>query len=225
MSISLLPDRAEIVRFVHWLHAPGSVIELRALDGRQNTWSGYFDRPDALADWAVKLSANCHAIYVTLNAMDPRLIARRANRVIVCGRTDATTAKANIVRRVNLLIDVDPLRPSGISSTDAEHDAAIAKAHEIAATFAGQRFMVADSGNGAHVLVKIDRPADDGGVVERSLKALAAQFDDAVVHVDTGVHDPARITKLIGTVARKGDCLPQYPHRLSRILQIGGGDA
>jgi len=33
------------------------------------------------------------------------------------------------------------------------------------------------------------------------------------------VFNPARIWKLYGTVSRKGDSIPERPHRLARILE------
>lgn len=227
---SLQPDRAEIIRFLQWLHPDtGAVVELRAFN-RRDVLSGYFDSPDALADAAMALPATCSAVYVTLNRINPELIARRSNRVVICGQAgkDETTADSNVIRRTNLLIDIDPRRASGISSTDEKHAAAIAKAHVVADALSAEgagRFLIADSGNGAHVYFKRDTPHDDGGSTARALKALAARFDDDACQIDTAVFNPARLTKLIGTVARKGDNLPFFPHRLSRILRIGGGDA
>ena len=79
--------------------------------------------------------------------------------------------------------------------------------------------IVADSGNGGHAMYRIELPTDDGGLVQRCLKALAGRFDDAVVKVDTVVYNPARIWKLYGTRACKGDDVDGRPWRLARILQ------
>ena len=78
--------------------------------------------------------------------------------------------------------------------------------------------MFADSGNGAHLLYRVDLPVDDSRFVELSLKALAFQFDDDYVVVDVGNYNPARIWKLYGTLAAKGDSVPERPHRLAHIL-------
>ena len=58
------------------------VVEVRALaDGA--THSGYFDDHEALARAAEALDADpsVAGIYVTLNAVNPALLARRANRI------------------------------------------------------------------------------------------------------------------------------------------------
>src|SRR5262249_24598283 len=76
--------------------------------------------------------------------------------------------------------------------------------------------IVADSGNGYHLLYHIDLPTDDGGLVQRCLTALKAQFPS----VDTSVYNPSRICKLYGTLARKGQETLERPHRQSCILSV-----
>jgi hypothetical protein len=60
-----------------------------------------------------------------LNPVLPALLARSANRIV--DRADKTTTDAEIVQRDWLLVDVDRIRPGGISSTDEE----LACAHEV----------------------------------------------------------------------------------------------
>ncbi|HEY4760661.1 MAG TPA: hypothetical protein VIH42_08785, partial [Thermoguttaceae bacterium] len=78
----------------------------------------------------------------------------------------------------------------------------------------------ADSGNGGHLLYRIDLPADEGGLVQRVLKVLDHQFSDQAVEVDVSVFNPARISKLYGTLACKGDSVPDRPHRIARLLYV-----
>ena len=47
-----------------------------------------------------------------------------------------------------------------------------------------------------------------------------AKFNGNGVTFDTSVHNPARIWKFYGTLACKGDSLPDRPHRLARILEV-----
>ena len=139
------------------------------------------------------------------------------------GKKDSTTSDADILRRRWLPIDIDPLRPSGVSSTDEEHGLALAKADEVARWIAGLGFpepVRADSGNGAHLLYRIDLPNDEAAtaLVKSCLATLDALFSDDRVNVDTANFNAARIWKLYGTVSRKGDNTPDRPHRRSRIL-------
>ena len=78
--------------------------------------------------------------------------------------------------------------------------------------------MVADSGNGAHLLYRVDEPAEDNGLFSKCLQSLDEIFSDDVVDIDTTVHNPARIFKLYGTWACKGDSTEDRPHRISKIL-------
>jgi len=212
---------------VNVLAPDGGVVEVRALaDGV--THSGYFDDYEALARAVEALDADpsVAGIYVTLNSVNPALLARRANRIkLRLSRKDATTADADIIRRRWFPVDIDPVRPSGVSSTDAEHDAALAAAERIAAYLAEQGFgapVRADSGNGAHLLYRIDLPNDEPStaLVKGCLTTLDALFSNEAVTVDTANHNAARIWKLYGTCSRKGDNTPERPHRRARLLAV-----
>ena len=69
-------------------------------------------------------------------------------------------------------------------------------------------------------MYRIDEPCEDEGLVKACLEALAQRFNDERVHVDTTVFNPARIWKLYGTLARKGENLPERPHRLSALTHV-----
>jgi hypothetical protein len=56
--------------------------------------------------------------------------------------------------------------------------------------------------------------------VKRCLEALAARFDDDAVKVDRTVHNPARISKLPGTLCCKGDNTGDRPHRRAGLLHV-----
>lgn len=220
-----LIDQQAAADAVRLIVGPGAVTELRALDATTvvsrwpHTASGYFDDPDKLAE-ALKAIKTAKGIYFVPNPIEPALLARAANRLRKTPKGEST-ADTNITRRRWLLVDCDAQRPSGISSTDAEHTAASERAREIFVWLRERGWsdpIAADSGNGAHLLYAIDLPASDGGIVQRCLQALAAQFDDDTVKVDQKVFNPARIWKLYGTLACKGDNTPDRPHRMARIL-------
>ena len=204
---------------------PGQVVEVRALTD-QYTHSGYFSDHDALIRSVEPLDtdSSVHGIYVTLNEVNPALLSRRANRIKMrLGKKDSTTSDADILRRRWLPIDIDPLRPSGVSSTDEEHGLALAKADEIARWMTGLGFpdpVRSDSGNGAHLLYRIDLPNDEAAtaLVKSCLATLDTLFSDERVTVDTANFNAARIWKLYGTISRKGDNTPERPYRRSRIL-------
>ncbi|MFH1183522.1 MAG: hypothetical protein V1755_00590 [Chloroflexota bacterium] len=196
------PDKAAIRRTVELLAEPGQLVELRAPGSR-----GRFTDFGALAEKAINIKAS--AVYVTLN---PALDGESK------GIQDC-----DIIRRRWLPIDVDPVRPTGVSSTDPEHDDALTLARQIRNNLVGSGWpapIMADSGNGGHLLWRIDLASDDGGLVHCCLAALARQYDTAGQKIDVVVSNPARIWKLYGTVARKGTDTPERPHRLARLLDV-----
>jgi hypothetical protein len=208
------------------LFLPGQVIEIRALrvDGKKNnTASGYFDDFDLATEAAERFEVRCSGVYVTLNEVNPALLSRRQNRIETYA--DLTTSDHDIIRRRWLPIDFDAVRPAGVSATDAEHDAALKSARRALEELRGEGWpepLIGDSGNGAHLLYPIDMPNDAESltVVEKTLASLSDQFGDDLVKVDTKNANAARIWKLYGTIARKGDSTADRPHRRSRLLEV-----
>ena len=228
-----LIDRDAVEAAIRSIVADGDVTEIRALDATctgerySGTWSGYFNNPSRLAEAVLSIDA-AKGVYFVPNPIDPRLLARAENHLRRMGRSDSATADCDIIARRWLLLDADPVRPAGISSTDAEHDAAIARIRAIADALSGRgwpRPILADSGNGAHALYPIDLPVDDGGLVQRCLEALAHEFDDDDVTIDRKVFNPARIWKLPGTRACKGDNTADRPHRMARVIEVADEDS
>ena len=204
------------------LFEPDAVVELRAFKGR-TTVDGYFDNHDRLAVEAARLDKAGYAIYATLNPVNHALLARAANRVEK--HPKAATTDADIVCRRWLPIDFDPVRPSGVSSTREEKRAALLRAKEVRDYLTGPGWpeaVVADSGNGAHLLIRVDLPNDQDALelVKGVLEAISFLFSDEKVGVDTSVANAARIWKPYGTIARKGDDTEDRPHRRSKLLKV-----
>lgn len=223
------PDAEEIARALAVLFEPDSIVELRALftGRRKRTDAGYFDNyhRDNLSDAAERLNRDGAAAYVTLNAIDPQLLGRYANRIEQGAGT--TTSDANVIRRRWLLLDFDPVRPKDTSATDAQLEASKALALECFKVLRGEEWpdpVVAESGNGVHVLYPIDLPNDPEttAIVKGALQGLAQRFDTAGMKLDQSVFNAGRIVKLYGTVANKGDHTPATPWRVSRIVSAPG---
>ncbi len=220
-------DTAEVERAIRLLIPAGQVVEVRspkaisAQDRRPHVIDGFFDSAETLARGLAYIT-EAEGIYFTLNEFDPAHLALAHNRLI--DRPASTIADAHITRRRWLPIDLDPERPvKNVSATDVEHTLALDRARRIAEALQAEGWpapIQIDSGNGAWLLWAIDLPADDGGLVQQCLQALAARFDDALVKVDLTVYNPARIGKIPGTWARKGDDTPERPHRRARLLVV-----
>jgi hypothetical protein len=227
----LIANPADIERTIALLLPAGGVAELRILlKTGDRPLSGYFNDAAALKREVQRHSAaNILGVYFTLNPVDPALLGRCANRVQPAQK-DALTKDHNILRRQWLLLDFDPVRVSGVSSTEDEHAAAILRAETAEMCLMTEdgwpEPIWADSGNGGHNLYLIDLPNDDASekLIKGVLQVLAKRFDNAVVKLDQTVYNASRISKLYGTVVRKGDngfrLIPARPHRLSRILEI-----
>jgi hypothetical protein len=217
-------DIATIRRGLGILVAPGSVVELRVpnIPGR-GIVSGYFNDPGKLTQSAAGLSGKGEGVYLTLNPVKPELLARANNRTRDFARH--TTSDGDIVRRCWLFIDFDPARRAGISATDAEHYAALERARRCRDWLRAEGWpepVLADSGNGAHLLYRVELPNDDqsSDLLRRCLEAIAFQLSDQTVEVDLKTYNSARLVKVYGTLAAKGDSVPQRPHRLSQLLEV-----
>ena len=221
-----MTDANEITHALRLWFQAGDVFEVRVLDAvsadyrREHIESGYFDYEHISAvPEALKRLLSFRGVYVTVNPVNPDLLARAVNRLRPAGR-NPTTADTDIVRRRWLLIDCDPKRSSGVSSTKAEHESALAKAREIRDGLSSLGWpdpIMTDSGNGAQLMYRIDLPADDGELVRRVIGEIAKASSEQVA-IDTSVHNPARIWRLPGTMNCKGDSIPERPHRMARIL-------
>ena len=222
-----MTDANEITHALRLWFQAGDVFEVRVLDAvsadyrREHIESGYFDYEHISAvPEALKRLLSFRGVYVTVNPVNPDLLARAVNRLRPAGR-NPTTADTDIVRRRWLLIDCDPKRSSGVSSTKAEHESALAKAREIRDGLSSLGWpdpIMTDSGNGAQLMYRIDLPADDGELVRRVIGEIAKASSEQVA-IDTSVHNPARIWRLPGTMNCKGDSIPERPHRMARILE------
>ena len=223
-----MTNREEVIRALRLLFAPGDVFEIRILKAvtggyqRPHTESGYFDFehiPQA-AD-AIGRMRSFSGAYVTLNPVDPDLLARAFNR-IGPAEQNATTADEDVSRRRWLPIDCDAVRKSNISSTDEEHAAALELADQIRKGLASVGWpqpVMLDSGNGAQLLYRIDLPAKDEGLVQNVIASIAAASTEQV-HVDLTVFNPARIWRIPGTMNCKGDSIPNRPHRMANIMSV-----
>ncbi len=207
------------------------VVEVRFLnvDGRKSrTDAGYFDRehfPEA-ADKILqhfRSVRKCAGAYFTLNPPDPKLLARYHNRIEQSATV--TTSDKDILKRRWILIDCDPERPSGISSSQSEFDSSLQTANDIVDSLLSHGLpepIVAISGNGAHIHLPVDLPNDEAtaALVKKFLEVLDAGHSNEIVHVDRSVFNAARVGRIYGTFAGKGDSTADRPHRRARLLKV-----
>jgi hypothetical protein len=163
--------------------------------------------------------------------IDPRLIGRSFNRL---KPTNLTTSDNNVIAYRWLPVDLDPVRPSGISASKSEIMEAI-KLKPPAIQWVKEKYGFADpiqafSGNGLHLLFRLPdlSPSDENKeFIKGALSEIADEFDTDWVTIDKTNFNPARIWKLYGTTAKKGDPVPAgpdreaRPHRMAFIESLG----
>jgi len=185
-----------------------------------NNEDGLLDAADAIDTLDQK--AVVPGIYATLNPVAD------LDRFTVRGEIgwqEGATEDADIRYRRWLLIDVDPERPTGVSATDEEKAAAFEVLERVRTGLRELGFpepVVGDSGNGGHLLYSIRFPNTDEVTrrIEFFLKMLDHEFSNEAASIDTVVWNPARISKLYGTMSRKGDDTKERPHRQSKLIEV-----
>ena len=214
--------RKECTKAIEVLGLNERLIETRILKTRKATVSGYYyDKEKLIKD--ISKYDGVNNIFFTLNTFSEDLLARAKDRLVEYASN--TTSDAEIIRRELVLIDVDPIRPAGVSSTDEELKLSEGVLREVVSYLRNQGFpepVIACSGNGYHAIYKVDLPntKESTQLIKDFLYALDEKFSDDKAKVDKTTYNPARITKMYGTIACKGDSTETRPHRRSKIVQV-----
>lgn len=162
------------------------------------------DRQRAFEDKAFLLNQQGYNIYTCFNLICPDFQGDEVNGLSV--------KDADIIGRRYLLVDFDRA-VTNQPATDDEIDEVFKVAHELekdAFYSKGLEPLTVNSGNGAHIYLPIDLPNDEVSKFrcQKMLQAMANKYSTANVKVDTGVFNASRITKMPGTIARKGIEVP-----------------
>lgn len=211
--------REQSIRATFDIFKPDGVIEVRAMDGY--TFSGYFkDRQRLVSELAKR---DDKTWYFVMNDINDACYSREQSERILSKKGLKTTGDKEIEVIRWILIDADPERPAGVSSTDEEKAKSKETIKRVYKYLKQEGFsdpVVCDSGNGYHLLYSVDMNVDDADYTKKFLQTLDMLFSDEYVKIDTAVSNPARITKVYGTIARKGANTPERPHRSSGFVYI-----
>jgi hypothetical protein len=222
----------------------GQLVELRVL-GHKATYNLWFNEPDQLAEAAEEFSndPSIKGTYVTLHTLDKQKICTKQRGVILnslanMAKPAAQATTNDDVKALNwFLIDCDPERTNGQSksnSTRGEKKAAADRAnvvHEYLTSLGWPEPVLADSGNGWHMLYRVDIPlwkehdgklvgTGDALILRSCLVALSSMFTTPEAKIDISVWKPAQVTKLYGTMARKGANEDDRPWRRSKLVDV-----
>jgi hypothetical protein len=147
---------------------------------------------------ATELNAKGYNIYTAMNSINPNLQGGSAR-------------DKDITHRNLLLIDIDRAGATKNPATADDIKDARSLAKEIAKHLTDEGWPKPTqvmSGNGWHLYYKLDQLDNDDDTTElikRVLKRLAKCFNNSEVNIDTVVYNASRITKVPGTIMRKGE--------------------
>jgi hypothetical protein len=201
----------------------GNIRRAEDVGSRQggSTLGGWYNDVERLTAQARRLRGVSG--YVTINPVRFDLLARCDNRM---GRVRHTTRDVDVVCLRWLYLDIDPVRPPEISSSDSELAAAVARRDAI---LGGHPELAPSaiwgrSGNGGWILIRLpDYPNDPPhrALVAEAVRTISRQYSDASVLIDTATVNPARLIGLPGTLKAKGSPRQERPWRLVTLDGIG----
>ena len=215
-------DEKTIAQWFHLFHNDGETVEIRVIETDKRIWSGYYRGFDNVLN-AIK-SVQKGGIYSPINPIFDALYSRAQCEKLILNAKETTNDKT-ITKRNWLLVDLDPVRPSGVNASDEEKSFAKQKMVEIGCFLRDQGFeppVVADSSNGYHMYYRIDLPNDEAStsLMTETLQVLDMLFGDEKVDVDISVFNASRVAKVIGTRSGKGTDTKERPQRMSRFIKI-----
>lgn len=213
--------KKELIHTFSIINPSAEYMEVRILNTSTGTLSGYFNTAEDIYN-AIRSLDGKYNIFFTLNQLSPEIVARSQDHFTKYAKN--TTTDSEIGKRQWILLDFDPVRPAGISSSDEELKAAKSCAMKVRKYLSENGFpepIFALSGNGYHLLYScdMDNGEQERETIKKFLEALDQQFSDETVKVDRANYNASRICKLYGTVSCKGDDTEERPHRRSHIIK------
>lgn len=216
----LVINENEIRKTISTMKETDQLFEVRIVLDERTTYSGYFKDVESLLVELRRVPVAEGNVYLLLNRLDELCWSRKQGGVFLKNVKDATK-DADIKGYKWLLIDLDPERAKGVSASDEEVALAKQKAKEVFAFLKSQGFedpVVGFSGNGYHLLYRVNIKTEAKEKIKKFLAVLDVLFSDERIKVDTVNFNPARVCKLYGTLAMKGQNTEERPHRISKII-------
>jgi hypothetical protein len=216
--------RDEILRAANLLFEPGQLVEVR-LKGRDgHIASRYYKDHDKMAAVLAKEDARERwaAVWWTLQQLKPRAhVGKEASE---------TTKRADIEIYRWLPIDIDRAdkKAKKLNATPAEKEELLAVARQVMAWLAERGVrdcILADSGNGFHILIKLSPLAANEmnyELLKEVLVAIKHEFRThaGVADIDTSLAEPEQVIKAYGTTTRKSESTSERPWHESKLLHV-----
>ena len=218
------------------LFAADDILEIRAIDSNGKVYAGFFDKHHhkEMISEIVRLNDFANVFIILNYFADDYTQSEKYKNINVISDKNLELTKSADIRNVDyFFVDIDPIRPTGVSSNKEELEAAWQVCDQVRIYLSSLEFncpIIAMSGNGYHLLYPIvdgtkemfkqglGNRKDNEDLFHNALKVLAIKFNTDKVKIDTSVAKAGQLIKLYGTVARKGENTIERPHRLSRII-------
>lgn len=217
-------DENEIRKAISIMKNQNDLFEVRIVASSKKNVSGYFRDAETCINAlkGVHANDNCN-VYITLNGIRDECYSRQ-QRDRFMNNVSPTTTDSDIDLYTWFLIDIDPVRAAGTSSSEEQIVLAKKKSNEVYLFMKQTGFeepIVGFSGNGVHLLYSVGLAVNEENkkLVKDCLAVLSLFFSDDKVSVDTANFNPARVCKLYGTLSQKGANTQERPHRMSYIVQ------
>lgn len=165
----------------------------------------------AVESYVTQMNKQGYNLYTTLNPLKAGM-----------GKFSAAN-DGDVICRRRLLIDIDRDSGKDHPATDADIQAAKALGDQIASHLDGLGWPAPIrilSGNGHHLIYVLDDVPPSKEItssIKVFLQCLKAKFSSNGLSVDTTVSNASRVTKLPGTLARRGTEITNHPYRVARI--------
>lgn len=165
----------------------------------------------AFEDEALRLNDRGFNLYTVMNPIKTTFLGK-------------DVSDTDISHRELVLIDIDRACTKKIPANDFELEAAYQLAEIVGSYLEDLEWpdpIQVMSGNGHHlyyVLPEFKNSEESKKFTQTLLLNLAEKFDNEIVKIDTVVFNASRITKVVGTIARKGPESEGRPYRMARML-------
>lgn len=202
-----------------FLFDPGEVVNVRIHLKTGKMLSQFFRNKRNLLQFVNEFDSDPEiaAIYVQLQVLD-----RNQSDVF---REGQGVKRHHVFRYRWLVADIDTLRPdkSKSNASEEEKGRSLQVANAVSAYLQANGWpepAFCDSGNGWHLVWRIDLPNTDEhfDMLRACLRALAAKFNNNDAEIDTSLAEPEQLIKLWGTMTRKGDNSTFRPWRRSGVV-------
>lgn len=205
---------------------PDSILELRAIwpkgtnlpspggpiikHFRGSNYPSTAELREAFEESALDLNAQGYNIYIVMNPITPSFRGTKAAKDV------------DIEYRDLLLIDIDRVSDTSSPATIEEIEAARDLAVQVKDFLHGwpEPIMVM-SGNGVHLyyVVNAENTKENAELFRLLLQRLSEDLNNDIVGIDTSVYNASRITKVPGTIARKGVESEGRSYRMAEVYE------